>query len=165
VLQVSLPTQEALTGSITDGKEFKHMRGCGCRLQWYDVHIRFHENTYIKSYCEVEITNLCTQVWYYMPSILYKIRLTCKKVIQFGLLPFKSRCSCLSAASVQRVSRIHSSCMSLTRGLVKLRDGCSNLGTVSRLSRPIPNKHLPTDIEYQDVQSRNWTLTFTYLHI
>jgi hypothetical protein len=78
----------------------------------------------------MEITNLHTQVWYYMPSILYKIRLTGEKVIQFGLLPFMSWCSCLREASVQRVSWIHSLCTSLTRGLVKWCDGCSNLGTV-----------------------------------
>jgi len=110
----------------------------------------------------MEITNLHTPVWYYMPRILYKIRPTGEKVIQFGLLPFKSWCSCLREDSVQRVSRIHSSCMSLTRGSVKWCDGRSNLGTVWRVSTPNPKKHLLTDTEYQDVQSRNWRAVFIY---
>jgi hypothetical protein len=99
-------------------------------LQWYVVNIVFLPSTYTESFWMIEITNLHTQVWYYMPSILYKIRPTGEKVIQFGLLPFKSWCSCLRVASVQRVSWKHSSCVSLTRGLVNLCDGRSNLGTV-----------------------------------
>ena len=130
--------------------------GKGYSLQWYDVHVIFRANTYTGSYWVMEITNLCTQVWYHMPSVLFQnIRPTGEKFIQFGLLPLKSWCSCLSAASVQRVSRVHSSCVSLTRGLVKWCDGCSNLGTVLRVSRPTPKKHLLTDTEYLDVQSRN----------